>query len=62
MKRPTLYYETRSGLPAFGDIMHAIDGFESLGFNCEAFSMNESRSPICLYPTHWMWQPKIMQV
>lgn len=46
MKRPTLYYETRSGLPAFGDIMHAIDGFESLGFNCEAFSMNESRSPI----------------
>ncbi len=39
MAYPKIHYEEKSGLPAFGDIMYAIDGFESMNYEPQAFTL-----------------------
>jgi len=48
MPTPTLYFETKDELPAFGDVMMAIDGFEALDYNTKGFNWMQSKSPV--YP------------
>ena len=48
MPIPKLYYETKDGLPAYGDIMTAIDGFQALDYEPRGFHWAQSKSPV--YP------------